>query len=171
MLKILNRLGLLLLGVVMIFTIFVYVAPHFGWNVDEVISGSMSPTIPVGSLVIYTPMKTGRVIIGDIIVFKIDPDANMICHRAVGFNASELTYTTKGDANDSVDPFVVPAANVKGIITFHMPKIGYLIKFLHTLPGFLVGIILPAATIVWKCASSIKDEIEEKLASPESVKQ
>lgn len=55
---------------------------------------------------------------------------------------------TRGDANEDADPFIVPAENVVGKIWFHVPYLGYVIRFVKTPLGFLLTLCLPGLVLV-----------------------
>jgi signal peptidase I len=44
-----------LVVMLMVVAVFIYVAPHIGWHVSAVVSGSMEPAIRTGSLVVTCP--------------------------------------------------------------------------------------------------------------------
>lgn len=70
-----------------------------------VYSGSMEPALPVGSLVVMSPVEPTSIMVGDIIAFN--PPANpdvIICHRVIEVTDGESpAFCTKGDANEVPD--------------------------------------------------------------------
>jgi signal peptidase I len=48
----------------------IILAPYAGWRMDTVLSGSMEPSIHVGSLIIVQPVDASQVKAGDIIAFS-----------------------------------------------------------------------------------------------------
>jgi len=128
-----------------------YLAPHFGWRVDAVGSGSMEPQLKVGALLVASPVEPEAVAVGDIIIFQpTTVGENPICHRVIGIieEGSSLYFKTKGDASDDPDPFIVPARNVVGRIWFHVPFLGYVTEFLKTPFGLLLALVIPGLTII-----------------------
>ena len=97
---------------------FVYVAPHIGWRVNAVLSGSMEPALKVGSLVVTRPVEPDKVEVGDMITFNpVSVGENMITHRVIGIAMnSPIHFATKGDANDKPDPFMVPEQNLRNLM-------------------------------------------------------
>ncbi|MFC2072054.1 signal peptidase I [Chloroflexota bacterium] len=143
----------LVLTIVVLFmtaAVFIYLAPHLGWRVNAVLSGSMEPEIKVGSLVVTRPIDPEEVVVGDIITFRpISVGENMITHRVIGIGqSSSLYFKTKGDAADKPDPFTVPAQNLIGKICFHAPHWGYFTEFLKTPFGFLFAVVIPGVIII-----------------------
>jgi len=116
-------------------------------------SGSMEPTVPVGSIVVVKPVGLTTLKEGDIICFGDLQEQLIITHRIV-----EITYDgfiTKGDANEESDPFIVEKKDVIGKVVFTIPYLGYLSYFVKTPFGFMLLIILPATIIIAREIRSI----------------
>ena len=143
-------IGLTLAGLIMLASFFVYMAPHFGWRVDGLRSGSMAPQLNTGDLVITRPASAESVQVNDVIVFRpVDKRANLISHRVISIETvPSLSFQTKGDANDSPDPFIVPAANLVGKTFFHLPLLGYAVLFVQTASGLIVFLVLPGILLM-----------------------
>ena len=148
-------LGFAMLTLLMAAAVFVYLSPHLGWRVDAVISGSMEPRLKVGSLVVVRPVEPETIVVGDIITFRTTTlGENSITHRVIviGHN-SPLHFRTKGDANNNLDPFTVPAQNLLGKVCLHIPYLGYFTEFLKTPVGFVGAIVIPGiitiALYIW----------------------
>ena len=114
-----------------------------------VMSGSMEPAIPVGSLVAVVPALPEAVGIGDVITYRL-PD-RLVTHRVVAVASADgaPVFTTKGDANLDPDPAPIRPVRSLGRVVTTVPAIGYVI---HTLQAqwravaaaFLVGFFLAA---------------------------
>ena len=145
-----GNIGFALVIVLMAAAVLTYLAPHLGWRVNAVLSGSMEPQLKVGGVVVSRPVGPEAIAVGDIIIFR--PTAvgeNLISHRVIGVEEkSPLYFKTKGDANDTPDPFLVPARNVVGKICFHVPFLGYATQFLKTPFGFLFALLIPGLIII-----------------------
>ena len=127
-----------------------------------VVSGSMEPAIGVGSLAVVKPVSDYRV--NDIITFKSTnsaTDRDMTTHRIVAVleTDGEKNYTTKGDANNAVDSRPVNQGQVVGKYFFNIALLGYLLKYIKTLPGLLLIIIVPAVIIIYEEARKIGREM------------
>ena len=137
--------------------VFIYLAPHLGWRVDAVLSGSMEPELKIGSLVVTRPVEPETIAVGDIITFRpVSVGENLITHRVIGIgHSSSLYFETKGDAADKPDPFTVPAQNLVGKICFHASSWGYFTEFLKTPFGFLFAIVIPGIIIIAMYVGSV----------------
>ena len=74
--------------------------PQFGNKALIVRSGSMSPAIDVGSIVVARPADNAVYKIGDIIAFRSEKNPEtLITHRvvSVGKDKAGVFYKTKGD--------------------------------------------------------------------------
>lgn len=115
-----------------------------------VISGSMEPTIHIGSLAFIDQKKTEPVK-GDIIAFETG--GAFVTHRVA--EKTEAGYITKGDNNTEKDPWVIHPNSVVGTTVFWVPKIGYFIRSITTKTGIIICISLCVCLFL---ASLIKKE-------------
>jgi len=112
---------------------------------EPVYSGSMEPTIPVGSIVLIKPANPETLKIGDIICFKLSQPTS-ITHRII--NITNEGFITKGDANEDPDMWTVKKENVIGKVISTIPYIGYIGHFVRTPIGFILLIIIPATLLI-----------------------
>lgn len=76
----------------------------FGFQMYNVITGSMEPSIPVGSLIYVNVTEPEDIKEKDVIAFYSSlEDGGIITHRVVANNVVSGTFNTKGDANDGED--------------------------------------------------------------------
>lgn len=105
------------LGVVAIVT--VAVCAVLGLRPVVVISGSMEPTLPVGSLIFYRTVPATQVVTGDIVtVPRQDGGTGLITHRVkqVTTKGDVTTLRLKGDANASEDPLPYVVSSVGSFV-------------------------------------------------------
>lgn len=130
-----------------IICIFVFIAgalllPRlFNYQVFGVLSGSMEPAFPVGSVVYVKSTQPDSVQIGDAITFRIENlDSVVATHRVVDINYEMRTFTTKGDANEVVDNEPVAFEHLIGRADFKIPYLGYITMFIQTKAGIVASI-------------------------------
>jgi len=113
-------------------------------------SGSMSPSVPVNSLVITKPSSSYKV--GEVITFKFPGTKETVTHRVVNYYAKDnLEYfITKGDQNETVDRRLIPFNNVFGKVVGVIPYLGWFIKAIETQLGLIVLVAIPATLVVRK---------------------
>lgn len=117
-----NILGILILVAVIGSSLLLTVPKVFGYEIYNVVSGSMEPEIPVGSLIFVAPVQPESVIEGEIIAFESGD--SVVTHRVVENKKLEGELITKGDANEGEDINPVPYAGVIGRVERHVPYMG-----------------------------------------------
>ena len=120
------------------------VAPGLGFRVVIVAGDSMSPSIPIGSLLAERQPIAG-VVAGDVVTMEM-PNGATITHRIsrVVERDGGTWLETRGDANAEPDPALVPASVVSGVVAFHVPFAGSLLAFL----GFPTGVACILSSLV-----------------------
>lgn len=124
-----------------------------------VLTGSMSPSIPTGSLVMVSPVDPLDVVVGDVITFEVRPGSGAyVTHRVVEVLApgqgggseegSGPAFRTKGDANAAPDALPAPAAALRGRVTVHLPYLGGVRDTLAS-PSGLVVLAAAGAVVLW----------------------
>lgn len=119
-----------------------------GFKEMAVLTGSMEPTIPVGSIVYVKPLgNPSQLQPGDICTYTLSDGETMVTHRVVSVDPDSQTLVTKGDANDT-DDGDINFAQVFGRTQFHLPYLGYIAinaktpVGIMTVRGVLVVVIL-----------------------------
>lgn len=123
-----------------------------------VLSGSMQPVMPLGSLVFVK--KADSYNISDVISFT-NKNNTIVTHRII--EKVDNSFRVKGDANNSPDTELVDGNSIIGKEVFMIPLVGYFIHFLKTPKGFLVFIIIPAVIYIFLELFSIKKEIDKEV--------
>lgn len=118
----------LVAGVVVV--VAVSVGPRLGWfRPLTVLTGSMAPTLPRGSVVLVRPVPVEQVAVGDVLTYAVPVDDHrVVTHRVVEV-VEPGVVRTRGDANDAADPWV---ARLRGSTAWtvrgHVPYVGYAIQ-------------------------------------------
>ena len=112
----------------------------FGIYEYNVLTGSMTPTYPVGTLVFVQSKDPYSIRPGEVTTYVADENLNLITHRCVSNNYDDKTITTRGDANNSDDAPVL-YENVVGVVVFSVPYIGEAVDYItNDDVGRVVGI-------------------------------
>jgi signal peptidase len=95
-----------------------------GWTPTVVVSGSMSPKILPGDVVVSGPAPISAIHPG-MVVLAHNPaqPGHLLMHRVMKFN-DDGTLRTKGDANGASDSTEMPRANIVAIARLRIPWIG-----------------------------------------------
>ena len=135
------------------------------YQIKVVQSGSMEPSIKVGSVVVVKPSESYEA--GDVITyeggFRDERGGRIpVTHRIVEkkTEGGSLAYVTKGDANDDPDNRVVRERQIIGKVLFDVPYMGYIVEAARKPYGFLAIIIIPAAIIVYDQVEVIWREVK-----------
>ena len=118
-----------LLSVVGVIVLAIALPRLAGGQAYAVQTGSMRPILPPGTLIVVRHTPPVDLAIGDVITYQIASERpEVVTHRITALRWSdhgERTFTTRGDANSSVDPQPVRAAQVRGRLWYALPYLGY----------------------------------------------
>lgn len=142
----------------------------------DVLSGSMSPHIPAGSIIKIGDYSLNELREGDIIAFQ-SKEGRVVVHRINKINKKEIQkndggrilefgFVTKGDANSSTDEDLVLPNQIIGKYKWHIPYLGYLTSNVKTPWGFVAIVVVPGMFLVvlemWLLVLGIKRDLETK---------
>lgn len=114
-----------------------------------VTSGSMSPRFNAGDVVISAPTRA-VLHAGDIVTFGGTATHAPTTHRvhAVKVQPDGLYLQTKGDANTTPDPNLVPVSDVSGVLVGTIPRLGFWLAFYGSTVGKLLVLGTPLVLIL-----------------------
>ncbi len=121
-----------------------------GYRTYIVLSGSMSPAIPTGAVVVAVPVDPTTLKVGDVITYNRSDIAETITHRIVAVSEDGATpsFSTRGDANAVNDPWTVQFGATAGKVVLSVPFVGYLYHALGTRQGHLFLVIIPVSVLL-----------------------
>ncbi len=176
-----------LLALVLVLAVMVVALPMLTKSTPfTVLTSSMTPSYPAGTLVIVKPTDPQQIRIGDVITYQIKSgQPEVITHRVIQIVepakvGDTVKFITKGDANSLADPVVKPI-QVRGTVWYAVPYIGWINNIVNgSTRNALVPIIagglflyagyMAASTFIdrrRKAAAAAKagqDEIDEELS-------
>lgn len=95
-----------------------------------VMTGSMRPERPPGTLVVVRPVPISEIRVGDVITYQLHSgEPEVVTHRVVTVGTRPGVGTvlqTQGDANADPDPDWVREAQVRGRVIYSVPLLGRL---------------------------------------------
>lgn len=164
---ILNFSGQLILVLIILLCIPLSVPRLFGYEVYNVISGSMEPTIPVGSLVYIKHMDATEIAVEDVIAFYSpnNPEAT-ITHRVIEKDDSTREFITKGDANAQEDLAPIPYEYLVGRVELSLPYLGNILSGFVNGNGKMAVIGLVVLSVVLQIAAMYLPKGKKKKALP-----
>lgn len=161
--KALNAVTTVLVVIVVLLAVALVGVRIVGIRTYAVISGSMEPVYPTGSLLYVKPVKAEELKVGDTITFMLD-EKTVATHRIIEVIPDEeepgvIRFRTKGDANDTPDGTPVHCQNVIGKPLFAIPYLGYFAHVVQNPPGLYLAIGAAAILVVMVFLPDlIKDE-------------
>lgn len=120
----------------------------FGYRYYTVLTPSMEPEYGVGDMVFVKIENADKIKVGDVITFNPSSDSEAyLTHRVVekleNYEGTGVTcFRTKGDANDSEDQFLIDEGRLIGRVSFSIPKLGYVVRFVQMRWYFVVPLIV-----------------------------
>ena len=154
-------LGSLLLAAVILSALPLTVPRLLGYRVYTVISGSMEPALPAGSLVYVKAADPVSVNQGEIIAFS--DDGAVVTHRVMQNLREEGSFITRGDANNTDDLFPVSYRNLIGRVEHHVPLLGALMQYFVSVKGKIMAVaIVLGGLLLSSLGGSLRDKPERK---------
>ena len=113
-----------------------------------VLTSSMEPGLPPGTLIIVRPVATEALRIGDVVTYQmVANDAKVVTHRIISITLhsdGSRSFIVKGDNNSAPDDDPVLAEQVQGRLWYAVPYVGYVNNVLN---GAHRAWIIPVLTV------------------------
>ncbi|KAB1662498.1 signal peptidase I [Pseudoclavibacter chungangensis] len=129
-----------------------------------VLTSSMEPGLPPGTLVIVRPTPVPEIEPGDIVTYQLHSgEPTLVTHRVVQRLTTadgEVLLITKGDANADPDPDPVKAVQVRGTVWYAIPWLGHVAVLVTGRTRAVVVPIIAAALFgyaAWMLVSALRD--------------
>ena len=141
---------------------------------DIIVGHSMEPTIPLYSVIIDEEVPPSQIRKGDVITFQ-EPDQpdRKVTHRVARIEYSKegtIGFITKGDNNESRDPWRVEYSGSAYRVKTHVPRVGWLMIQSQTKWARLLLVALPVLIILVEFLRWLwRDEDEELLEGDADV--
>jgi signal peptidase len=111
-----------------------------------ILTSSMEPGLPPGTLVIVKPIDPVDIKIGTVITYQLDSgESAVVTHRVIEIQGptlpgAEPSFITKGDANSAPDAKPVMSVQVRGAVWYSVPLIGWVNNIVN---GDLRSVVIP----------------------------
>ncbi len=135
-----------LLALVLLVAVLVIALPMLTKSTPyTVLTSSMTPSYPAGTLVIVKPTDPQQIRIGDVITYQIASNQPaVITHRVIQIIEPNTpggteSFITKGDANSLADQPVKPV-QVRGVVWYAVPYLGWVNNVIN---GDARNVIIP----------------------------
>ena len=167
--RIMNFIGVMLMVAVIAATIPLNVPKLFGMQIFSVLTGSMEPVYPVGSVLYVQETTPDQVSVGDAITYSLgDGSEYVMTHRVIQILDTEQAFVTQGDANDIADEAPISFSKLIGKPVFCIPKLAVVADFIHTTAGKVIIVCMfVTAFVLWMAAEILKRNVKGSDAAKE----
>jgi signal peptidase len=134
------------LGLVLGLTLALAAPLAIGMRPLVVLSGSMEPVLHVGDVTVVRRIAPAAARVGDVVTFKAPATGRVTTHRLRGVRrlpGGSFAFTTKGDANNSVERWNLPANGTLSRAVYRVPVVGRALLVIRTPLGWTLLIGLP----------------------------
>lgn len=155
---------MVILGAAAVLVICVVLPQLVSGTALTILTGSMRPSMPPGTLVVIRPVAAQDIRIGDVVTYQIDSGQPTVAtHRVVGTSfdgRGQRTFTTRGDANGSDDPQPVRPVQIRGEEWYHVPYVGYVNSLLSGQQRGIGRLVIAGALLsyaAWMIAGAVRE--------------
>lgn len=114
-----------------------------------VLTSSMEPHLPPGTLMVVRPVRVDDIGIGDVLTYQIESGkAGVVSHRVVEKTYSSdgsVLFITQGDNNDAADDLPVQEVQIVGTLWYSIPLLGWVNQAVN---GDARAVIVPIAVVL-----------------------
>ncbi|MCW2753002.1 MAG: signal peptidase [Marmoricola sp.] len=114
--------------VVVVLGITVVIPMLGGGKAYTILTGSMRPEMPPGTVVVVRPTPVNQIRTGDVVTYQIKSgDPTVVTHRVRAVMTSlsgQISFITQGDANNTPDRRPVEPVQIRGVRWYSVPYVG-----------------------------------------------
>ncbi|MDR0483561.1 MAG: signal peptidase I [Cellulomonadaceae bacterium] len=153
------------------------VVPRIGGATPyTVLTGSMKPHYPPGTLIVSKPIDTGDLKIGDVVTYQLESGKpEVVTHRIVGMGftvAGDPQFITQGDNNSIADAKPVQPQQIRGKLWYAIPLLGRVSVAIHSNTRELMVYVIAGALALfaaWQIFASGHDKKEKARVEREAA--
>lgn len=161
-----------LLALVALVGVIVILVPFISGSTPyTILTSSMEPGLPPGTLVVVRPVDPDDLTIGDVVTYQLESgQPTVVTHRIIAIEAEnvpggERGFITKGDANDVPDESTVMEVQLKGAVWYSVPLLGWVNTVVTgSMRGWLIPIAAGALFLyaAWLYGSQVRDKVTQR---------
>lgn len=159
-----------LLGVAAILAVAVVIPLAAGATPYAVLTSSMRPNLPPGSLVVVRPVEADDVGIGSVVTYQLESGKHdVVTHRVVGVAISPnggRVFRTQGDANGGADDAPVRAEQLRGEVWYSVPHLGFVEQYLNPTTRQMTTLGVAGALVLYAIAMLVSSVRHARHRSP-----
>lgn len=133
-----------------------------------ILTGSMQPKYPPGTLVVVKSAPISDISVGTVVTYQIESGKSaVVTHRVkqISITSNGVTlFTTQGDANNVADAKPVRPVQIKGRLWYHVPYLGYVNKYITGKERHITMIIVVSGLLLYAAymlTSSLRDRFRK----------
>lgn len=134
-----------------------------------VLTGSMSPLMPPGTMVVVKPTEFERIRVGDVVTYQIASGRpEVVTHRVIGIDITDdgPRLRTQGDANPAADANGVRPEQVRGTVWYWVPLVGYVTTVGDGDSRLLITQIIGGALLLYALVVVIREVAKRRRPAP-----
>jgi len=116
-------------AVLLVLAVSVLVPRIAGATPYTILTGSMQPGMPPGTLVVTKPADADDIAVGDVVTYQLTSgQPTVVTHRVVGQGydgKGNRIFQTQGDANNVADERAVRPVQIRGVRWYAVPYLGH----------------------------------------------
>jgi signal peptidase len=115
-----------------------------------ILTSSMEPGLPPGTLVVVKPINPDDIVIGTVVTYQLESgEPTVVTHRVVAIQGETVAggdrqFITKGDANSAADEKPVKEVQIRGAVWYSVPWIGWINNLVN---GDMRAVIIPIIAV------------------------
>lgn len=117
-------------AILLVLVVSVLVPRLAGATPYTILTSSMEPGLPAGTLIVVKPVDESNIAVGTVITYQLESGKpTVVTHRVVGIGFDghgERVFRTQGDANSVPDAEPVRPVQIKGERWYAVPRVGFL---------------------------------------------
>ncbi|NUL49318.1 signal peptidase I [Cellulosimicrobium funkei] len=158
------------LGIIVLLGIAAIVVPAVtGATALTVMTSSMEPDYPAGTLVVVRPTEPEDIAPGDVLTYQVHSgEPTLVTHRVTEQHrtaAGEALFVTQGDANTTPDPGFVREVQIRGTVWYAIPWVGWVTQVVTgEVRAIAVPIVAGALGVyaVWMIVAGLRERQRDR---------
>lgn len=144
---------LVILTIACVISVAVLIPRIGGATPYTILTGSMRPSMPPGTLVVIKPAPVDGIGVGTVVTYQLrSGNPTVVTHRVIsaGINGKgERVFRTQGDANNVADELPVSPVQIKGKLWYKVPYLGYVNTFITGKERRITTIVIVSGLLLY----------------------
>ncbi len=133
-----------------------------------ILTGSMRPDLPPGTLVVVKPAAADDIEVGNVVTYQLKSgEPTVVTHRVLGISFAgdgTRTFTTQGDANNAPDADKVLPAQIKGKVWYAVPHLGRVNNLIDNAQRHAISVVIIGGLLAYAAYMFVTSGRERRTA-------